>query len=123
MQRSLFAVLLLLSPACSSSVEPSPGPLQVLATGGTLRLENLSGQAAFYFIYERESAALINWAPCVDPSVCSSVAPRGQTVVPYTAIGGYAPGSREAIIWWWHAKRALLGKPVPGEVHAVVVGL
>lgn len=124
MPRSLFAALLLLSPACSSSgLGPTPGPLTVVATNATLRLENLSGQAAFYFIYERESAALINWAQCVDPSACPSVEPGGRAVVPYQAIGGYAPGSREAIVWWWHAERTFNGKPVPGEVHAVVVGL
>jgi hypothetical protein len=40
-------------------------------------------------------------------------------VIPNAAIGGYAPGKAEAIVWWWR------GPPPPGldDIYAIVVSL
>ena len=72
-----------------------------------------------YFVYEREGAALINWAPCVDPLRCPSLGPGDRVVIHNAAIGGYAPGKGEAIVWWWR------GPSPPGldDIHAIVVSL
>jgi hypothetical protein len=83
--------------------------------GGSLQLENHSDRRTFYFIHEREDAALIDWAQCVDldPSVCASLVPGERTAVPYSAIGGYEPGKTEAIVWSWQAVPAPGRHPIP----------
>jgi hypothetical protein len=123
MTRSCLALVPWLALACSSPTAPRPdSPLRVSAKGAAVRLENASARPVFYLVYERGAAAVINWAACVDPA-CPAVAPGGRAAVPYPAIGGYAPGKREAIVWWWEAVAGPAGAPVPGAVHAVVVGL
>lgn len=113
----------LLLMACGSPAEPSPGPsaatLQVTADGTSLELLNFSDRPAFFFVYERGRAALINWAPCADAARCEFVAGRGRARVPYPKIGGYEPGKQEAIVWWWES----LGGSVPGDISRVVVRL
>jgi len=123
MRRALTAVTLLSGAACGSPTGIPGSSLTVLAKGGSLQLENHSDRRTFYFIHEREGAAVINWAPCVDPSRCASLAPGGQTAVPYSAIGGYERGKTEAIVWSWQAVAGAAKQPIPGPVHAVVVRL
>jgi hypothetical protein len=114
------AAAVLFFASCFDATEPLPVD-SVLATSevGAIALTNQSSARVFYFVYEREGAALINWAPCVDPSRCASLGPDERVVIPNTAIGGYAPGKAEAIVWWWH------GPPPPGldDIHAIVVSL
>jgi hypothetical protein len=123
MRRTLIAVTLLLGAACGSPTGIPDSALTVLAKGGSLQLENHADHRTFYFIYEREAAAVINWAQCVDPSRCASLAPGGRTAVPYSAIGGYERGKTEAIVWSWEAVPGPGKQPIPGPVQAVVVGL
>jgi hypothetical protein len=118
-----MAVTLLLGAACSSPTGIPGTALTVLAQGESLRLANHSDRRTFYFIYEREAAAVINWAQCVDPSRCPSLLPGGQTAVPYSAIGGYERGKSEAIVWSWEAVPGPARQPVPGPVQAVVIRL
>jgi hypothetical protein len=117
---SLSCLVLL---ACGSSTEPSVSSssqlLQVTADGSSLELVNYSERPAFFFIYEAEIATVINWAPCADPDRCEFVPGRSRIRVPYAAIGAYQPGKQEAIVWWWQS----LGGSVPGNIHAMVVGL
>jgi hypothetical protein len=94
----------------------------VTAAAAAVQLENVSERPVFYYVYERGAAALINWAACVEPA-CPSVAPGSGASIPYPAIGGYAPGKREAIVWWWEAVPGPADGQVPGEIHSVVVGL
>jgi hypothetical protein len=124
MRRTLIAVTLLLGAACGSPTSPGSG-LTVLARGGSLQLENQSDRRTFYFIYEGEASALINWAQCVDlaPSVCPSLAPGERTVVPYSAIGGYEPGKTEAVVWSWEAVLGSGWHSIPSPVHATLVRL
>ena len=124
MKASILVAALLLGAACSSPDGPDAShPLRVNARAGTLQVANVSGQRVFYFIYERQGAALINWAPCVDQAQCSSVAPGTRDTVPYSSIGGYAPGKTEAILWWWYAIPGPADAPVPGEMSAIVLRL
>ena len=106
--------------ACSDTTGPPPAD-SVLATteAGAIALTNRSSSRIFYFVYDREGAALINWAPCVDRQRCASLAPGDRVVIPNTTIGGYAPDSDEAIVWWWDS--SLAGSA--GEIHAIVVSL
>jgi hypothetical protein len=120
MRRSFSAVAFWLTLACSAPAEPGEPPLRVTATDRAVLLENASQHSVFYFLYEREAAALINWAACVN-SDCPSVAPGAQAAIPYPAIGGVAPGKNEVIVWWWEAVRGPAGRPMPGDVHTVVV--
>ena len=123
MKRPLLAALFVLGAACHSPAGPATlGPLKLVAQDGALHLENVSDEPVFYFVYERQSAALINWAPCVSRS-CPSLEPRAQASVPYSTIGGYAPGRTEAIVWWWRAVPGPADAPVPGAVAAIVVHL
>jgi len=121
MNRPLLATVLLLGAACNSPAGPL-NPLRIVAQSDTLRLENVSDEAVFYLVIERQTAALIDWAPCVRSS-CPSLAPRAQTTVPYSTIGGDAPGRTEAIVWWWRAVPGAADAPVPGPVAAIVVRL
>ena len=105
--------------ACNSPT----GPLAVSAALPSLRLQNSSAAPIYYFAVERESAALIDWAVCTDAPVCPTVPAHGRTVVPYDHIAGYAPGEREAIVYWWHLEPLGAGQFRADSIHAVVVGL
>lgn len=123
MKRPLLAIVLLLAAACNHPAgPPASGPLRVVTVDAGLQLQNLSHDQVFYFVYERQGAALIDWAPCVSSS-CPSLAPRAQTTMAYSAIGGYAPGKTEAIVWWWRAEPGPADAPVPGPVTAIVAPL
>ncbi len=101
--RVLCAILLLGSAACFQPLGPlDRGGVSVAATGSALRLTNQTQQPVFYAAFERGYLALILWAPCDDPEQCSRVEP-GQTIsIDYNSIGGYEPGAREAVVYWWH---------------------
>jgi len=122
MTRPFLASALWLTLSCSSPAGPADSALQVTATEAGVQLENVSERPVFYFVYERGAAALINWAACVAPA-CPSVAPGSKATIPYPAIGGYAPGTSEAIVWWWEAVRGPAGRQLPGAIHSVAVGL
>jgi len=121
MTRPLLATLLWVGAACGSPASPAAsGSLRIVAEDSALQLENLSDEPVFYFVYERQAAALINWAPCVSQP-CPSLAPQAHSSLKYSAIGGYAPGKTEAIVWWWGAVPGPADAPVPGPVSAAVV--
>ena len=122
MARSFLASTLWLALACASPTAPADSPLRVTAKDGAVQLENVSERPVFYFVCERNAAAVINWAACVAPD-CPSVGPGSRAALPYSAIGGYAPGKAEAIVWWWEAVAGPTGKLIPGTVHNVIVGL
>ena len=124
MRPTLVAATIVIGTSCASPAEPTLlHPLSLAATDSTLQLANSASQSVFYFIYERQAAALINWAPCVEPSRCQFLPPGGQASVPYSDIGGYGPGKTEAILWWWYAVPGPADGSLPGEVHSIVVKL
>ncbi|SRR6266508_3671790 len=123
MKRPVFATVILVSAACKSLAgPPTLSPLSIVARDSAVQLENVSNEPVFYFVYDRQAAALINWAPCVSQS-CPSLTPHARTSVPYATIGGYAPGKTEAIVWWWRSVPGPADAPVPGPVTAIVVQL
>ncbi len=74
-----------------------------------MRIINSSNAPIYYFVVERQSAALINWAPCTDPVACPKVEAHSAATVPFSRIAGYEPGEQEAILNWWRLV------PAPGN--------
>jgi hypothetical protein len=75
MRVALLAGLLALTAGCTGSTDPGTGDLSVLSGDGILRIQNDLREPAFYFVHDRAAAAAIDWAPCVEPSRCLSLAP------------------------------------------------
>ena len=96
------ALLTLLVASCGGPARVG-GPLAAIlsTTGEGVRFRNPTARNVYYTAMERETAALVDWAPCTDPARCSSVPPRGEVTIPYAAIYGYEPGDREAIVFYW----------------------
>ena len=76
--------------------------VSVRAVQEGIRLTNMTDRPIGYTAFECDFAALVNWAPCVDLTRCPAVAPGVTVVIPYADIGGYVPGARKAIVFWWH---------------------
>ena len=120
----LAAVVAYGSPACSAS-KPTDGPTAVTAaaTAEGIRFTNRTDRPIYYTAFEREYAARVMFAPCTDPALCPSIAPRGEAVIPFAMIGGYEPGKREAMVYWWHLAPANTEGRLVEEMHSEVVRL
>jgi hypothetical protein len=51
-------------------------------------------------VVERNTLALINWAPCTGEG-CPTVHALRSVLIPYKDIPGYTPEAREAVVYWW----------------------
>lgn len=80
----------------------SPGQVTVVKGGSLVRIANGREAPIFFFVVEREAAAVINWGPCTDPETCPRVDPGEIGVLEVTAIAGFRPNAEEAILYWWH---------------------
>ena len=115
--------LLALWLACANPAGPIGGRLTVRAAPPVLELTNQGATPIYFFTVERGAAAYTDWAPCTDASRCAGIT-MGQTAsVPYTQIAGYAPGAREAIVYWWHLIARDQSTLRPDSIRAVVVTL
>lgn len=108
MRKSLVLATLCLSvllAGCSEApgpLDPS-APLNVSVASRSLRLENQGSRTIYYLILESDLAARALWAPCTRPDEpCARLEPYAAVQVPYSDISGYEPGSREAIVYWYH---------------------
>ena len=119
MNRILVSLGLLSLVACNSPTEP----LGVVAAPPSLKLTNPSDASIYYFIVERVYAARINWGPCANPRTCAAVPPHATSTVPYDDIGGYAPGAKEAIVYWWHLMPRGGTRFEPDSIRGIVVQL
>ena len=97
MQRAMLGLVILVV-GCSSPT----GPFEIMSHGGSLQMANTADRAVFYTVIESETATRVDWAPCVNPVACPSVAAHQQRAIPYAEIMGYHPGAVEAIVYWWH---------------------
>lgn len=109
LMRKLLVTAVLCLSALLGGCGKSPGPLDpsaplnVSVTSRTLRLQNESDRTIFYLIMTAEYAARVLWAPCTSPDQpCARLEPHAAVDVPYSQIGGYDRGSREAVIYWYH---------------------
>jgi hypothetical protein len=125
---TLLTSLLLAPVSCRSDLfaPKGAGSAQVTASGvaGGLRLVNGTDRPIAFTVLEREYATRVQFAPCLDPSPgCLRLASGASTVVPYAEIGGYVPGAREAIVYWWHVAPDGAGGYRAEELHSEVVRL
>jgi hypothetical protein len=118
MKRTVLGLVILVV-ACASPT----GPFQITRGSGSLRLANTTNRSVFYTLIESETATRVDWAPCTDPSTCSSIAPHKQGAVPYTEIAGYEAGDREAIVYWWYLEPAPVGGYQPDSIRSTRVPL
>jgi hypothetical protein len=119
-----FALLLLsLAPlGCGSSTSPAEDQFSIQTTGEEVVMSNPAEKPTFYFIVERETAAVLDFATCVKGPRCKSVAPGTTARIPYRQIAGYKPDRKEAIVYWWRSVMAPTG-PRVDEVRQQVVEL
>lgn len=88
--------------------------------GSSLVVTNKTSARIYYFVVGRATAALINWAPHLDPE--NSVAHGTAALVRHEHIFR-SDDETEAIVFWWHAVERDGQSPAPGEIQAVVVRL
>ncbi|HYF39829.1 MAG TPA: hypothetical protein VD930_09085 [Gemmatimonadales bacterium] len=118
----LSAALLLGLGACSGPTAVSEGDFTIRATGQDVLLVNSAERPTFYFLVERDTAAVINFATCVQGPQCPHVAAGATVGVPYTRITGYQPGKREIIVYWWRSVPSSSGPQVE-RLHSTVLEL
>lgn len=120
--RSLMqaAVLLGLGTGCRSPVDVD-GVVVASIVGPSLRIENSSSAPVYFHAFERETAAAVNWLPCVEGPNCLVIPAESTTTIPLTSIYGFHSTSEEVIVYWWHR---MPGPPLityrPGEIHSVI---
>ena len=93
----LFGIL-----GCTDGIGPVAGSLTAQASRPAVQLNNNSSATVYTFVVERETAAVMNWAPCTNPFLCPGLAPGKEATLPYSDIAGYTPGARQAVVYWWH---------------------
>jgi hypothetical protein len=93
-----------LSGACSTGGPAAPADSAVSAAraNGGVEITNGADGPIAYTVLERQYFlhTLALWGPCPDLEACT-LEPGASTVVPDTAIGGYTPDAREAVVLWW----------------------
>lgn len=101
--------------------DASPSSFEVSVIQQALQLKNGLGSDVFYFIVERETAALINWAPSVSQGTPFVAAGR-SVEIKLGDVTGYTPGDTEAIVYHWVAIEED-GALIPGDIKSIVVSL
>jgi hypothetical protein len=119
----LLSVLLSMAGlACGDSTAPAIEEFTAQTTGEDVVLTNAADKPTFYFIVERETAAVLDFATCVEGPRCKSVPPKTTARIPYRQIAGYKPDRKEAIVYWWRSVMAPTGLRVD-ELRQQVVKL
>jgi hypothetical protein len=101
MRRFLVMAAMLGVLSCADPVSPSSDILRINVLPDALELVNLSSAPVYFFAAERNTLALIDWAPCVEPA-CTNVGPGVKFVLPYEDMVGYSQGAEEAVVYHWH---------------------
>ena len=121
--KRLAILLVSLAPlGCGSSSSPGEDEFSIQTTGEEVVMSNPTEKPTFYFIVERETAAVLDFATCVKGPRCKSVAPGSTARIPYRQIAGYKPDRKEAIVYWWRSVMAPTGLRAD-EVRRQVVEL
>jgi hypothetical protein len=105
----------------STARASAPSELAVSARGGVIELDNSTGRRVFYRIIERETSARVRWAPCVVGPDCQAFGPHSTVRLSYESVLGYAPGAREAVVFWWYAERTPAGRLAADSVRSVPI--
>jgi hypothetical protein len=122
MKRSITSILPLCL-ACGAPTGPIGGQLSVRTAPPLLELTNESPAPVYSFTIERQAATYTDWVPCTDAAHCAAIKTGAAASVPYTQIVGYAPGAREAIVYWWHLVPSDQATFQPDTLRAIVVTL
>ena len=108
--------------ACGDPVAVTQEQFTIQATGSEIVLSNAATQPTFYLVFERETAARINFATCVEGPQCLNVTAGSSVRVPYRQISGYVWGSKEAIVYWWRRVQTATG-PQADSLRGTVMEL
>ncbi len=122
MRRSLSrAALAALVVACAPAAD---GPrFTVRAAPPALELVNRDTAPVYFTIFEHQTAMVVRWAPCRDPSQCRSVPGGAEVKLPFDSITGYEPGATAAILFWWQLRPDSSGGLTHDSVRSVNVTL
>src|SRR5215208_1204172 len=88
--------VLLTALACRDSTDVAQDEFSIHATGEEVVLTNATEKPTYYFIVERQTAAVLDFATCVEGPRCKSVAPGSTARIPYRQIAGYKADRKEA---------------------------
>ena len=108
--------------ACADGAGPSD-ELQVDAIPPRLILANESSATVYVVVIERNSLAVVDWIPCIDPVMCPGIQPGADSIIRYDRITGYDSGEDEAVVYWWHLVPRSGGGYQPDEIRQVIVEL
>lgn len=109
---------------CAEPTGPVSSELLVAdARQGTVRLANLTRESIYYFVVERDFAALALFGQCTNPVTCPKVPARRTIEVDYDDIAGYEAGAEEAIVLHYRLVAADGGGFRPDSVRALVIPL
>lgn len=105
-----IALPLLLTTTVVSGCSDSTGPtssdlLRASAVAGTITLTNRTDGQVDYLLATQHFLEVADQGPCTKPEGCTTSVPAHATVrVPYSAVLGYSPGERSAVVvHWLHA--------------------
>jgi hypothetical protein len=87
--------------------------------GANLVLTNVHSRPIFSFAIGSERAAVTDWYPCLDPSVCDNLQPGQSRTIVLT--DSYFDGETEAIVYWWQSVRDSDGTYHMDGFHSHVV--
>ena len=107
--------------ACESPTNVSSLPLAVTSDATALTLRNPNGWPVFYLAINPNSLA--EYALCVDPASCPSVAARGSARVPLTEIAGYEAGISGVQVTQWRLQRSVAGDYEATDIRYLNVSL
>lgn len=106
-RRAVLAAVAIAATAALGCSDPTGRPLggevTVRGEGGFVRISSARAEHVYYFLVERETAAVVDWQPCtLHREVCDHVH-AGETIsIPYAEVPGWEAGDDEAILFWWH---------------------
>jgi hypothetical protein len=120
--RSFLVTAVLVLSACAEPTGLTVDRLATRISPSALELTNHTSTDVYWFAIERGFAARADWVACIDSTRCPPLVPGAGLSVPYASIGGYTPGAREAIVYWWHVLVTPAGAR-PDTIQAVLVRL
>jgi hypothetical protein len=121
-KRISLMAMLVTTLGCGDSTGITAEEFGIRTTGEEVVLSNGTEKPTYYFIVERETAAVLDFATCVEGPRCKSVAPGSTARIPYRQIAGYKADRKEAIVYWWRSVLAPTG-PRVDELRSRVVEL
>lgn len=121
--RRILAFAMLIAAACADGTAPKSDLLQIHVLPDALHIVNTSPQSVYVFVAERNTLALLDWAPCSDPTTCEGIAVGGSQLLPFAEITGYTVDATEVVVHHWHLVSNGAGGFRPDSIRATIVAL